>query len=200
MKNLTTLVLFLGTLSLTTTSLQAQNPDAAIWGLYASGVGEKLKVGMDPCWITYTVALTSDPNIVANLEYGTMGAIVTGVNWYEATAQQRRFGRYFDDEPDGIFKLRPCEVPRPDISCPWTSAYGKIYWDEGYYGTKTNTISGELVEENGVWVYRGTWGRTNSSRSGQVVFTFDSAGSFEGYWAEGTSNRQTRWSGSGSCQ
>lgn len=184
----------------TTTTLRAQDPDAPIWGLYASGVGERLKVGMDPCWITYTVALTTDPTVVANLGYGTMGRIVAGVTWAEATAQQRRFGRYFDDEPDGIFKLTSCEVPPPDLSCPWPSTYGMIHWDAGYYGSKTKTLSGDLIQENGRWQYRGTWGRTNSARAGTVVFTFESPTSFSGYWIEGTSGKKTKWSGSGRCQ
>ncbi|MCW5520552.1 hypothetical protein J1N09_11920 [Aureitalea sp. L0-47] len=176
------------------------DPNAPVWGLYASGVGERLSPCMDPCWVTYGVAMTTDPNIVANLEYGTMAPIVTGVTWAEATAQQRRFGRYFDDEPDGTWKCTPCDVPQPDLSCAWSSTYGKIHWGEGYYGSTTKTISGKLFKKEGVWVYEGTWGRTNSSRSGKVVFTFTSATSFKGYWTEGNSGKNTTWTGSGDCE
>ncbi len=155
---------------------------------------------MDPCWVTYTVAMTTDPNIVANLEYGTMGIVVSDVNWYEATAQQRRFGRYYHDEPDGTWKCTPCEVPAPDLSCGWSSTYGTIYWDKGYYGNTSKTISGKLYNKDGSWIYEGRWGRTNSSRSGKVYFKFTSATSFTGYWTEGSSTKQTGWSGSGHCQ
>ena len=178
---------------------QSQNPNDPVWGLYASGVGEKLKPGMDPCWITYTVALSSNPRIQANLSYGTMGALATNVTWFEASAMLRRFGRYFDDQPDGTYKLSPCEVPKPDLSCPWSSSYGNIHWGSGYYGSKTRTISGKLAKEGGKWVYRGTWGRTNGSRTGGVVFTFNGANSFTGFWTEGSSGKQTKWTGSGKC-
>lgn len=177
----------------------SQDPSAPIWGIYASGVGERLSTCMDPCWVTYTVALTTDPNVVANLEYGTMGAISTNITWREATALQRRYGRYYDDEPDGIYKCTPCEVPRPDLSCAWSSTYGGIHWGKGYYGNSTKTISGKLFQEGGVWIYRGTWGRTNSSRFGKVEFRFTSANSFTGFWTENGSTRKANWSGSGNC-
>ena len=109
---------FLGT---NITYCQNPDPNASIWGLYASGIGERLTTCMDPCWITYTVAMTTDRNIVSNLEYGTMAAVSTNITWHEATALQRRYGRYFDDEPDGTWKCSPCDVPKPDLSCPWGS-------------------------------------------------------------------------------
>lgn len=99
----------------------AQNPTDPIWGLYTSGVGERLKPGMDPCWITYTVGLISDPKIQINVRDGLMGVILNGVNWYEATEGQRRFSRYFDDRPDGIYKLTPCEVALPNLNGSWVS-------------------------------------------------------------------------------
>lgn len=196
MKNVLIFSLFIGLCCLET---NAQGPDELVWGLYASGVGERLSPCMDPCWVTYTVALMNDPNIEANLDYGTMAAVLTNVSWREATAQQRRFGRYFDDEPDGTWKCTPCEVPKPDLTCCWSSTYGKICWGEGYYGTTTKTISGKLYQKEGVWIYEGNWGRTNSSRSGKVYFKFTSATSFTGYWTEGSATKQTKWNGSGDC-
>ena len=70
-----------------------QSPSDPVWGLFASGVGEPLKRGMDPCWITYTVGLMSDPKIQINVSNGLMGTLMANVNWYDATAGQRRFGR-----------------------------------------------------------------------------------------------------------
>lgn len=177
----------------------AQDANSSVWGLYASGVGERLDFCMDPCWVTYTVASTSDPNILNAISNGTMAPIVTNVTWREATAQQRRFGRYFDDEPDGTYKCSPCEVPRPNLSCSWSSTYGSIYWNRGYYGSESNTLSGSLNMEDGQWVYRGSWGRTNGTRSGDVVFVFTTANSFDGFWTESGSSQKTSWSGSGDC-
>lgn len=86
----------------------AQDPYAPIWGCFASGVGERLAPGMDPCQITYTVALMTDPAIQVNLQNGLMGAVLANVTWHEASAALRLFGHYFEDQPDGIYKLRPC--------------------------------------------------------------------------------------------
>jgi hypothetical protein len=99
----------------------AQDPSAPVWGLYASGVGERLRPGMDPCWITYTVGLVSDPQIQINLVNGLMGVILTGISWYDATAAQRLYSRYFEDRPDGIYKLTPCEVSLPNVTGSWFS-------------------------------------------------------------------------------
>lgn len=74
-----------------TLNVLAQNPNESVWGLYAAGVGEKLKPGMDPCWITYTVGLTSNVKIQENVANGLMGVIAANVNWFEATQLQRRF-------------------------------------------------------------------------------------------------------------
>ena len=55
--------------------------------------------------------------------------------------------------------------------------------------------------ENGRYVYRGTWGRTNSSSSGQVVFYFSEDNrSFTGYYTRGNSTTQHQWSGQVNCQ
>ncbi len=178
---------------------QIADPNASVWGVYASGVGERLSPCMDPCWVTYTVAQTNDPSILVNIQNGTMAAVISNVNWYEATAQQRRFGRYFDDEPDGTWKCTSCETPKPDLSCPWNSTFGKIHWNKGYYGTTSKTISGKLTQKDGVWVYEGNWGRTNSSRSGKVYFTFSTPNKFSGYWSEGNSSKKNNWAGSGTC-
>jgi len=65
---------------------------------------------MDPCWVTYTVAMTTDPNIVENIGYGTMAAIDEGITWFDGITQQKRFSRYFDDQPDGTWKCSPCDL------------------------------------------------------------------------------------------
>lgn len=97
----------------------SNSPYEKIWGVYASGVGERLRPGMDPCWVTYTVGLVSDTKIQSNVEKGLMGALLTNVNWFEASAAQRSYSRYFDDKPDGIYKLTPCEVRYPNLSGDW---------------------------------------------------------------------------------
>lgn len=94
---------------------------------------------------------------------------------------------------------RAAEAARPDISCPWSSSYGEIHWSDGWYGNRTKTLRGSLSREGDRWVFRGTWARTNGSRTGAVLFTFDSATSFRGYWTEGASGTQRTWTGSGSC-
>ena len=170
----------------------AQDPNAPIWGVYASGVGEPLKVGMDPCQVTYTVALMSDPNIVANLGYGTMGAVGTSLSCGEASALRRSFGRYFEDQPDGTYKLTPCELPPFSASGTFNTQYGPIILRNSggsitgtYYEGKA-TVSGSL---RGL-VFTGTWVQTNGS--GDFVFTFSSDGSsFDGKWR---SKNSTSWS------
>lgn len=99
----------------------AQDPSAPIWGCYASGVGEKLAPGMDPCQITYTVGLTTDPVILANLQNGLMGPVLVNVTMNEASAAMRLHGQYFEDQPDGVYKLRPCRVELPNVAGSWFS-------------------------------------------------------------------------------
>ncbi|MGI9550123.1 MAG: hypothetical protein ACR2MT_02895 [Aurantibacter sp.] len=179
-------------LALTLSTTFAQDPSAPVWGVYASGLGEPLKVGMDPCQVTYTVAFMSDPNIVANLGYGTMGAVGTSLTWNEASALRRTYGRYFDDEPDGTYKLTPCELPPFSASGTFNTQYGPITLRHSggsisgtYYEGKA-TVSGSL---NGL-VLTGTWTQTNGS--GDFVFTFSSDGSsFDGKWR---SKNGTTWS------
>ena len=103
--------------------------------------------------------------------------------------------------PDRPAPSRPAATPtRPDLSCAWSSRWGDIHWDEGWYGARHKTIRGQLRLEGGRWVYRGTWGRTNSSRTGSVVLTFDSPTHFDGYYTYAGSTSQHAWSGSGSCR
>jgi hypothetical protein len=99
------------------TIVLSQAPTDPVWGVYASGVGEPLKQGMDPCWITYTVGLMNNTKIQNNIEHGLMGVLRENLNWYEATELQRRHSRYFEDRPDGRYKLTPCEYP--DLSGKW---------------------------------------------------------------------------------
>lgn len=96
---------------------------------------------------------------------------------------------------------RPAATPaRPDLSCAWSSRWGAIHWGEGWYGARHKTLRGQLRLEGGRWVYRGQWGRTNSSRSGTVVFTFDSPTHFDGYYTYAGSSTRHGWSGSGDCR
>lgn len=184
--------------SLMITTSFAQDPNAPIWGIYASGLGQRLETCMDPCWVTYTVGLTTNPDIVANLGYGTMGAVATGVTWREATALQRRYGRYFDDEPDGTYKCSPCEVPPFSASGTFNTQWGPIILRHSggsvtgtYYDGKAK-VTGSL---KGL-VLTGTWTQTNGS--GDFVFTFSPDGSsFNGKWRRkgGTSTWSENWDG-----
>lgn len=178
-------------------SVNAQDPNAPIWGVYASGVGEKLKPGMDPCQITYTIATMGDPNIVTNLSYGTMGAVGTSLTKLEASMLMKKFGRYFDDEPDGVYKLTPCEKPPFSISGTFKTQYGPIILRHSggsvtgtYYEGKAK-VSGSLRGQ----VLTGTWTQTNSS--GDFEFTFSADGSsFDGKWrTKGSSTWQHNWDG-----
>ena len=56
---------------------------------------------------------------------------------------------------------------------------------------------GEVAQQHvlDAGINRGTWGRTDSTRSGTVVFTFDTPASFTGYWTNGSSGSRTRWTG-----
>ena len=140
------------------------NPNEPIWGLYASGVGEKLSPCMDPCWVTYTVAPDADTTISANVAMGLMGAVITGVTWREATAAQRNFGRYFEDEPDGTWKC---------VSCEFSLRTG--IW--GGWGTMVVTGGGTTI--------RGTYSDTYSKPElGTVEIHRNAKGKWEGTWAE----------------
>ena len=90
-------------------------------------------------------------------------------------------------------------IGKPNLSCAWKSTYGNIYWGDGYYGSSSNTLSGELIQRGEKWVFEGTWGRVGSSRWGRVFFTFNSPTSFIGYWTEGEGTNQTKWEGTGEC-
>ena len=175
----------------------AQDSNAPIWGVYASGIGEKLAPGMDPCQVTYTVALMSDLNIVANLSYGTMGAVGTSLTWNEASALRRTYGRYFGDEPDGTYKLSPCEVPPFSVSGTFNTGWGPIILRHSggsvtgtYYEGKAK-VTGSL---KGL-VLTGKW--TQTSGSGDFVFTFSADGSsFKGKWrSKGNTSWYENWNG-----
>ena len=97
--------------------------------------------------------------------------------------------------PPSDNKTPPASTARPDLSKPWSSSWGSIHWDEGYYSTKTKTLTGKLVKINERWVFFGRWGRSDSDRSGQVMFTFKSPTAFEGYYTE-HSKKSGSWNGS----
>ena len=91
-------------------------------------------------------------------------------------------------------------LAQPNLTCEWSSTYGIINWEEGWYGNKTKTISGSLSFEGDKYVYRGNWGRTNdNNKSGTVVFNFGSNSSFIGHYTSGNSTTKTQWTGQGAC-
>lgn len=92
----------------------AQSSTDPVWGLYASYTGVP-PMFSDPCNITYTVAPIMDPRIGANVAAGTMVPIVQGVPRAAAQARLKLHGRYFDDKPDDIVKLGPCESKLEDL-------------------------------------------------------------------------------------
>lgn len=73
------------------------------------------------------------------------------------------------------------DVTKPDLSKPWGSEYGIIYWNKGYYANSSKTLRGSLSKNSqDQWVYKGTWGRTNNDKHGELEFTFDTPYSFKG--------------------
>lgn len=73
------------------------------------------------------------------------------------------------------------DATKPDLSKPWGSVWGKIYWNKGYYGDEKKTLSGSLSKDvQGRWVFNGKWGRTNSNEKGDIKFIFDTPYSFQG--------------------
>ena len=148
------------------------SPLDPVWGVYASGVGERLRPGMNPCWITYTVGLVDDPRIQNNVASGNMGVIMLGINWYQATEAQRRFSRYFNDQPDGIFKLTPCETTTTTTQTQTSQTGGGIL---------------NLPNVSGTWISEGR-GRIVLTQSGSTI-----SGSANGinpgdHWGEGHRN------------
>lgn len=159
----------------------AQSPADPVWGVYASGVGERLKPGMDPCWVTYTVGLTSDPKIQINVAQGSMGALLINVNWYEASAAKRSYSRYFDDKPDGIYKLTPCEIIYPNLAGAWYSR-GR--------GKYIVTQSGEKLKGSASGINSNDhWGNGRPHRNGgSMTGTITREGTiiFKTEWGDGT--------------
>ena len=103
---------------------------------------------------------------------------------------------------------QPLRINQIDFSCAWKSTYGDIHLTKsgnqvtGYYGNTTKTISGTLYAlADGTVELRGQWGRTNSSRSGSLVFTFTKKDEFKGFYA-GTPSalRGYAWNGSNKCK
>lgn len=61
------------------------------------------------------------------------------------------WGRELDDEPDST----PIEKPR--LSGTWSSKYGDIHWQEGWYGNENKTLSmGAWKRDGDAWVLTGT--------------------------------------------
>jgi hypothetical protein len=102
--------------------LAAQGAAEPVWGLYASYAGVP-PLWSDPCGVTYTISTVDNPVTAANVRMGLMVPIVQGV---PRSVAQRRFeahGRYFNDQPDGIVKLRSCGggtgAPPPPPGTGW---------------------------------------------------------------------------------
>ena len=74
----------------------------------------------------------------------------------------------------------------PAIYSVFTSSYGDIHWDEGYYGDPNKTLAVSDIREDrahAVWVVEGRWARVDDpDRVGGFEFWFSSACSFSGWW------------------
>jgi len=74
----------------------------------------------------------------------------------------------------------------PAIYSVFTSSYGDIHWDEGYYGDPNKTLAVSVIREDrahAVWVVEGRWGRVDDpDHVGGFEFWFSSACSFSGWW------------------
>jgi len=78
----------------------------------------------------------------------------------------------------------------PDLSRVWNSDFGPITWSNsggqivpgatlnGTYDSPDKTLRGRLEQDESGWIYIGQWGRTNSSASGIVKFSFSPDGRF----------------------
>ena len=109
-KNMIYRILLSALLAVVSISVHAQNPGDPVWGVYASGIGEIINPNIDPCDITYKVAAMDNKRILQNLSAGTMVMIDDGLTWNEAGVVSRWSGQYFEDQPDGQFKTRPCRL------------------------------------------------------------------------------------------
>ena len=88
----------------------------------------------------------------------------------------------------------------PDLKKVWSSSYGEIHWEEGYYGNQEKTLK---VVEHGwdsvgkKYVVRGIWGRKSSKDSyGLFEFVFSDIHSFTGHWGGAELPLPYGWSGS----
>lgn len=183
--------------------INAQEPTDKVWDVYVSTVSVPLERGLDPCLYVYTVTTSENLIVQKNLKLGLMAELHSNLTYYEATAYSRMYGVYFDDQPDGKYKLGSCrkESNKPDLSCPWTSKFGKINWEAGWYKSESKELNGELTLENGKWVYHGTWKwTTNTVDYGKVRFVFNADGTkFSGYYTRKNGTTQFSWHGSGDC-
>lgn len=89
---------------------------------------------------------------------------------------------------------------KPNLSCNWKSSNGDIInWQQNWYRSNKNHISGVLSLKGGNYVYTGKWRRNDTQKGhGTLVFTFNSATSFTGTWVNST-NETGIWNGSGNC-
>ncbi|MDT0557763.1 hypothetical protein RM697_03845 [Ichthyenterobacterium sp. W332] len=202
-KNTARLVVLFVVLSIIT-QLNAQEPTDKVWNVYVSTLQQALKPGLDPCLYVYTVTTSENLRVQRNIELGLMAELHSNLTYYAATAYTRTYGIYFDDEPDGKYKLGSCresDVVMPDLSCTWSSKFGDINWLAGWYSSTSKSISGKLTLENGKWIYVGTWKwLTNNVDYGKVRFEFDETGTkFSGYYTRKTGTSQYKWHGSGNC-
>ena len=188
---------------LMTLSLYAQEPTDRVWDVYVSTMSVPLESGLDPCLYVYTVTTSENLIVQKNLKLGLMAELHSNLTYFEATAFTRSYGIYFDDQPDGKFKLGSCreEINKPDLSCSWTSKFGEINWKAGWYKYESRELTGELTFENGEWVYNGTWKWTsNNIDYGKIRFVFSADGTnFSGYYTRKNGTTEYSWHGSGDC-
>ncbi|MEO1224613.1 MAG: hypothetical protein AAFX92_10325 [Pseudomonadota bacterium] len=104
---------------------------------------------------------------------------------------------------DYLLAVRQAEA-QPDIYRVFTSTYGEIHWQEGYYDEPNNTIAIEDIYEDrdrAVWVVEGSWGRLNDpDRHGGFEFLFSSPCQFAGRWWYSGSDAGAAVNWTGECQ
>ncbi|MBO6554647.1 MAG: hypothetical protein JJ926_18055 [Roseitalea sp.] len=89
---------------------------------------------------------------------------------------------------------------RPNFSVIWTSDYGDISWEGGWYGETNNLLSIGAPEWDNLrkaYVSPGYWGRRDGvQNAGGLEFVFSGPCNFTGYWwYSNNPNQKTAWSG-----
>lgn len=91
----------------------------------------------------------------------------------------------------------PIENLPAALNCVWTSRYGNINWQEGWYDNPGKKLKGKFIVKNGAPTFIGSW--YNNGDSGGVELTFDDNYTvFNGSYTGGSSGGGG-WSGASSC-